>query len=75
MVVGVELAGDAVCLADLPPARRRTVMVLGHEREAVRYEVLPLLDMVVEVPMMGSGLSLNVAVAGSLVLYKLAGLL
>jgi tRNA (guanosine-2'-O-)-methyltransferase len=30
---------------------------------------------VVEIPMVGSGLSLNVAVAGSLVLYKLAGLI
>ena len=30
---------------------------------------------VVEIPMVGSGHSLNVAVAGWLVLYKLAGLL
>jgi tRNA (guanosine-2'-O-)-methyltransferase len=30
---------------------------------------------VVEIPMVGHGLSLNVAVAGSLALYKLAGLL
>jgi len=29
---------------------------------------------VIEIPMMGVGTSLNVAVAGSLVLYKLAGL-
>jgi tRNA (guanosine-2'-O-)-methyltransferase len=28
----------------------------------------------IEIPMMGIGQSLNVAVAGSLVLYKLAGL-
>ena len=36
---------------------------------------LALLDRVVEIPMVGTGHSLNVAVAGSLVLYKLAGLL
>jgi tRNA (guanosine-2'-O-)-methyltransferase len=29
----------------------------------------------VEIPMIGSGKSLNVAVAGSLVLYRLAGFL
>ncbi len=35
----------------------------------------PLLSAAVEIPMVGHGYSLNVAVAGSLVLYKLAGLL
>jgi tRNA G18 (ribose-2'-O)-methylase SpoU len=74
-IVGVELADDAVRLGDLPAARRRTVLVLGHESEGIPYEALPLLDTVVEIPMVGSGLSLNVAVAGSLVLYRLAGLI
>ncbi|WP_426504995.1 TrmH family RNA methyltransferase [Dactylosporangium sp. McL0621] len=74
-VVGVELAEEAVRLADLPAARRRTVMVLGHESTGIPPEALDLLDGAVEIPMVGSGVSLNVAVAGSLVLYKLAGLL
>jgi tRNA (guanosine-2'-O-)-methyltransferase len=74
-IVGVELADDAVRLADLPAARRRTVMVLGNESDGIPYEALALLDTAVEIPMVGTGLSLNVAVAGSLVLYKLAGLL
>lgn len=74
-VLGVELADEAVRLADLPAARRRTVMVLGHEATGIPPEALDLLDGVVEIPMIGNGSSLNVAVAGSLVLYKLAGLL
>jgi tRNA (guanosine-2'-O-)-methyltransferase len=37
--------------------------------------VWPLLDSVVQIPMVGTGLSLDVAVAGSLVLYKLSGML
>jgi tRNA (guanosine-2'-O-)-methyltransferase len=74
-IVGVELADDAVRLGDLPAARRRTVMVLGNESDGIPYEALPLLDTVVEIPMVGTGFSLNVAVAGSLVLYRLAGLL
>jgi tRNA (guanosine-2'-O-)-methyltransferase len=74
-IVGVELADEAVRLADLPAASRRTVMVLGHESSGIPLDALDLLDVAVEIPMVGTGHSLNVAVAGSLVLYKLAGLL
>ena len=74
-IVGAELADEAVRLADLPPARRRTVLVLGHEQHGIPPEALDLLDVAVEIPMVGHGASLNVAVAGSLVLYRLAGLL
>ncbi|MDN3353492.1 TrmH family RNA methyltransferase [Actinomadura sp. DC4] len=73
-VLGVELAEDAVRLADLSLARRRTVAVLGHEQYGIPPEALDLLHEVVEIPMIGTGVSLNVAVAGSLVLYKLAGM-
>ena len=73
-VVGVELTDELVRLGDLPAARRRTVMVLGHEQSGIPPEALELLDLAVEIPMIGSGDSLNVAVAGSLVLYRLAGL-
>ncbi|WP_308268694.1 TrmH family RNA methyltransferase [Yinghuangia soli] len=73
-IVGVELAENAVRLADLRPARGATVAVLGHERDGIPPEALDLLDEVVEIPMIGTGTTLNVAVAGSLVLYKLAGL-
>ncbi len=74
-IVGAELADEAVRLADRPPARRRTVLVLGHEQSGIPAEALDLLDVAVEIPMVGHGASLNVAVAGSLVLYRLAGLL
>jgi tRNA (guanosine-2'-O-)-methyltransferase len=73
-VLGVELADDAVRLADLPIARTRTVAVLGHEQSGIPSDALDLLHEVVEIPMIGAGLSLNVAVAGSLVLYRLAGM-
>ncbi len=73
-IVGVDLAEDAVRLADLHVATSRTVVVLGHEHDGIPNEVWELLDQVVEIPMVGVGSSLNVAVAGSLVLYRLAGL-
>jgi tRNA G18 (ribose-2'-O)-methylase SpoU len=74
VIVGVELADEAIRLADLHAARRRTVIVLGHEQHGIPPEALDLLDVTVEIPMVGTGSSLNVSVAGSLVLYKLAGL-
>jgi tRNA (guanosine-2'-O-)-methyltransferase len=74
-IVGAELADEAIRLADLPPARRRTVLVLGHEQHGIPAEALALLHVAVEIPMVGHGASLNVAVAGSLVLYRLAGLI
>lgn len=73
-IVAVELAADATPLPRLPMARTKTVVLLGHEHNGVPDEVWPLIDEVVEIPMVGKGASLNVAVAGSLVLYRLAGL-
>ncbi|MEV6767012.1 TrmH family RNA methyltransferase [Nocardia sp. NPDC051030] len=73
-ILGVELTDESVRLADLPAARRRTIVVLGNEGSGIPPEGLERLDLAVEIPMVGSGNSLNVAVAGSLVLYKLAGL-
>ncbi len=72
-ILGVELADEAIRLAQLPMASDRTVAVLGHEGQGIPPEALDLLDGAVEIPMVGTGASLNVAVAGSLVLYKLAG--
>jgi tRNA (guanosine-2'-O-)-methyltransferase len=74
-VLAVELADEAIRLGDLPAAAGRTVVLLGHESDGVPPEALALADDVVEIPMIGTGLSLNVAVAGSLVAYKLAGML
>jgi tRNA G18 (ribose-2'-O)-methylase SpoU len=72
-VIGVELADESIRLGDLPAARRRTIAVLGNERTGIPPEAVELLDLAVEIPMIGAGSSLNVAVAGSLVLYRLAG--
>ena len=58
-IVAVKRAEDATPLTRLAAARTRTIVLLGHEHE--------------EIPMVGRCASLNVAVAGSLVLYRLAG--
>jgi tRNA (guanosine-2'-O-)-methyltransferase len=74
-IVGVELADEAIRLADLTAARERTIILLGHERDGIPDDAMELVDVAVEIPMIGTGASLNVAVAGSLVLYRLAGFL
>ena len=74
VVIAVELAEDAVPLTRVEPARQRTVILLGHEHHGVPEEAWRLIDEIVEIPMVGRGASLNVAVAGSLALYRLAGL-
>jgi tRNA (guanosine-2'-O-)-methyltransferase len=73
-IIGVELDEEAIPLSQLRHAKTPSVVLLGHEHSGLPHEVWPYLDQVVEIPMLGAGTSLNVAVAGSLVLYKLAGL-
>ncbi|HSU35713.1 MAG TPA: hypothetical protein VLJ88_08635, partial [Propionibacteriaceae bacterium] len=68
-------AGDAVRLADLLAARQRTVAMLRHEQTGTPLHATSSLDIAVEMPMVGVGGRLNVAVAESLVLYRLARLL
>jgi len=73
-IVAVELAEGATSLPRLEPAAGPTVLLLGHEHHGVPDDVLLEVDECVEIPMVGWGSSLNVAVAGSLVAYRLAGL-
>lgn len=73
-IVVVELSDRSLPLFLLEPARESTVLLLGHEGAGVPDVVIAMADDVVSIPMVGVGVSLNVAVAGSLVGYRLAGL-
>ena len=73
-VVAVELAESATPLPRVEPASAPTIVLLGHEHEGIPDDLVAEADLCVEIPMVGRGASLNVAVAGSLVLYRLAGL-
>ena len=48
----------------------RLALVLGHETKGLDASALRLADAVVEIPMLGAGTSLNVAVAAGVVLYE-----
>ena len=73
-LVAVELARGATPLRHVEMATVPTVLVVGHESTGIPESALALCDMIVEIPMGGVGNSLNVAVAASLVMYKLAGM-
>jgi len=49
---------------------RRSVLVLGHERQGIEEDVLRLLDHAVEIPVYGRPLSYNVATAAAMALYE-----
>ncbi len=68
----VELAHHSTALADLPPSAHGSI-ILGHEVTGVPQGFVDAAEYVVEIPMQGVANSLNVAVAGSLVAYKVRG--
>ncbi len=74
-IVAVELAHGSFPIHELRLARYGTVLLVGHENHGVPDWALELCDEIVEIPMSGVGNSLNVAVAASMAIYKLAGLI
>ena len=50
--------------------RTPTLLVLGEERKGLQDELVPLCDQLVRIPMQDGIDSLNVAVAGSLLMYE-----
>lgn len=68
-LVGLEQATNSQCLYEFP-FRKRTALVIGHERLGIEEDVLKLLDHVVEIPVYGQPLSFNAATASSMAMYE-----
>lgn len=68
-LVGLEQTTHSVCLPEYA-FERKTVLVVGSEREGVPPDCLALLDAVVEISVWGMPYSHNVATATSLALYE-----
>ncbi|KAF0302385.1 putative methyltransferase TARBP1 [Amphibalanus amphitrite] len=68
-LVGVEQTSNSVPVTayQFP---ERTALVLGNEREGIPVELIHLLDVCVEIPQCGVVRSLNVHVAGALLLWE-----
>tara|TARA_B100000686_G_scaffold289716_1_gene316587 strand:- start:400 stop:765 length:366 start_codon:yes stop_codon:yes gene_type:complete len=68
-IVGLEQTSNSVSLYDFEFSRR-TVLVVGNEREGLSEAILNVLDHVVEIPVFGLPNSYNVASATAMALYE-----
>ncbi|RNF25872.1 methyltransferase [Trypanosoma conorhini] len=68
-LIGIEQTAGSVPMASYQ-FPKRAVILLGAEGHGVPAELLPLLDVCVEIPQFGLIRSLNVHVTGALVLYE-----
>lgn len=71
LLLGADAAGDPVTHGD--PLPQRVALALGNEGAGLRETVRRRCDRLVAVPMRGGTESLNVAVAGAILLYELTG--
>lgn len=69
-LVAVEQSADALDYKNFAP-KGECALILGSETEGVPQEILKKMDAVIEIPMRGTKESLNVSVAGGIVLYRL----
>lgn len=72
-IIALEQTDQSIPFHKIPPSKFHLPIsiLLGHEREGLRQELLSLADTVIEIPILGLGNSHNVAVACGIVLYKI----
>jgi tRNA G18 (ribose-2'-O)-methylase SpoU len=68
-LVGLEQTDESVSLPSFSWPRK-TILILGAEKEGIPMDVLRLLDATVEIPQLGVIRSLNVHVSGALAIYS-----
>lgn len=73
-LIGVELAAGSRPLRSFARDGRKTILVLGHETLGIPEAAWPFIPEAAEIGQCGMGSCLNVAVAGSIALWWLAGL-
>lgn len=62
-IVGIEQVDQSIALNDFSPQKNeRIAYVFGNEVEGISDEILPLLDIAVEIPQFGTKHSLNISV-------------
>ncbi|TKA51406.1 hypothetical protein B0A55_12981, partial [Friedmanniomyces simplex] len=70
-IVGIEQTDHSVLLgSEQCPLPKRTILVLGSEKEGIPAIVLSECDVLVEIPQQGVTRSLNVQTAAAIVLYE-----
>lgn len=72
-ILAAEVSDDATFLRELQ-VPEKWVLIMGHEGKGIAQEILALCDEVVSIEMQEGVKSFNVAVAASLIMYKLSTL-
>jgi len=67
--VGLEQATGSASLFEFP-FKRKTVLIIGNERQGIEDDVLRLLDHTVEIPVYGLPFSHNAATAAAMAIYE-----
>ncbi len=72
-IIALEQTNESIPYHKVPNSKFQLPIsiLLGHEREGVREELLNLADTVIEIPILGLGNSHNVATACGILLYKI----
>ena len=68
-LVGLEQTDSSTLLPSFQ-FERRTVLVIGHERDGLTEELLSLMGQVVEIPSYGQPFSHNAATAAAIAMYE-----
>ena len=71
-VIACETGRDSVSVYDFPAPRGKVAVIVGNEERGIPRSVLKKADSIISIPMAGAGMSsVNVAVAGAIVIYAL----
>jgi tRNA G18 (ribose-2'-O)-methylase SpoU len=72
-IIALEQTSNSVAYNKLPATHYSlpTTLIVGHERQGVRQELIDLADTVIEIPIRGLGNSHNVAIATGIIVYHL----
>ena len=68
-IIGVEQTSSSTSLSKLP-FPKKTVLLLGKEKEGIPVEFLQVVDRCVEIPQLGIIRSLNVHVSGAISIWE-----
>ncbi|MBX4199569.1 TrmH family RNA methyltransferase [Candidatus Saccharibacteria bacterium] len=71
VIAALEQSPDAISLPEYTPSDKDTALIVGREVEGIEPEVLKVAKIHLEIPMLGSKESLNVASAAAIALYQL----
>lgn len=72
-IIGIEQTTNSIMITDFTiDQSKKYALVLGNEVEGISDEVLPDIDVFLEIPQLGTKHSLNVSVCGGIVMWEFA---